>query len=131
MGKLVKYDNRVLVVGGEGTAKVEEMIPRSRQLYSFVQLSWVDHPMSPVNDMNAIKGFTALSLDKSLFIFGTSDQGGNAPKRGGDIVLEWNGTSWSSLADKLCAKRMYHTTVVYGEIYHMGRLYLNGTEWNR
>ena len=38
-------------------------------------------------------------------------------------VLEWDGTSWTSLTNELCTSREYHTTVVYGgEIYHMGLL---------
>ena len=36
-------------------------------------------------------------------------------------VLEWDGDSWNSLTNDLCAARAYHTTFVYGGgIYHMG-----------
>ena len=62
-GKLVQYDNKVMVIGGQSTAKVEEINP--------TQLSWAEHPMSPVNGSTfALFGFTALSVEKRLFIFG-------------------------------------------------------------
>ena len=67
MGKLVKYDKTVLVVGGKEvqhhtTAMVEAM--------NDTQLSWAEHPMSPVNVFTELETFTALTLAKSLFIFG-------------------------------------------------------------
>ena len=61
-GKLVKYDNKSLAIGGKETANVEEMNPK--------QLSWAEHSMSPVNGFDILDGFTALSFDESLFIFG-------------------------------------------------------------
>ena len=60
-GKLVKYDNKSLVIGGDDNAEVEEM--GSKQL-------WAENPMSPVNDYDILEDFTALPIDKSLFIFG-------------------------------------------------------------
>ena len=36
-------------------------------------------------------------------------------------VSEWDGSSWSTLTDKLCTGRIHHTTIIYaGDIYHMG-----------
>ena len=70
-GKLVKYNNKALVVGGFRSApSVEEM--------NDTQLSWAEHQMSPVYGSGIwtgqlwvpLVGFTALSLEKSLFIFG-------------------------------------------------------------
>ena len=61
-GKLVKYDNQVLVVGGNGGANVEEM--------NHAEFSWSSHAMSPVNNLTELEDPTVLSLEKSLFIFG-------------------------------------------------------------
>ena len=69
-------------------------------------LSWAEHSMSPLR--SPLSRFTALSVEKSLFIFNEVS------------VIEWNGTSWETL-EGLCRNRFWHTTVVYaGEIYHMG-----------
>ena len=64
-GKLVKYDNTVLVIGGDSIWTV----PMAEKINP-TQLSWAEHPMSPVNDLIVLYGFTALSLKQSLFIFG-------------------------------------------------------------
>ena len=63
-GILVKHENKAMVIGGASTAAVEEM--------DTSQLSWEENSMSPVNGYNGTRlfGFTALSVDKSLFIFG-------------------------------------------------------------
>ena len=69
-GKLVKYDDKAIVVGGRFTAEVEEM--------DSAQAPWTVHPMSPVNGYpggdwgNPLFAFTALSISNSLFIFGQS-----------------------------------------------------------
>ena len=63
-GTLVKYDDKILVMGGVDTATVEEM--------NRTQLSWSEHPMGPVNGFNRLYSFTAVSIDKSLFTFGMS-----------------------------------------------------------
>ena len=119
-GNLVKYDNEVIVIGGYSTASVEKLNAK--------QTKWKKHPMGPVNDLKKLRYFTAVSLKKSLFIFGLLRSvkwkikiisGGYSNRRG---VLEWDGTSWRSLLNELCTRRMYHTTIVYGaEVYHMGR----------
>ena len=44
------------------TALVEELNAK--------QTKWKNHTMGPVNDLDELRGFTALSLKKSLFIFG-------------------------------------------------------------
>ena len=62
MGKLVKYDNQIILIGGGWTALVEQLNAKQTQ--------WENHTMSPVNDLNELEGFTAFSLKKSLFIFG-------------------------------------------------------------
>ena len=67
-GTLVKYDNKVLAVGG-GQALVEQI--NDTQI-------WTEHSaMSPVNTFQGtfygqtwLSGFTAISLETSLFIFG-------------------------------------------------------------
>ena len=68
-GKLVKYDNKVMAIAGRN-AEVEEFNPRAKHLYLFMQLSWTEHSMSPVNGYRRLDSFTALSMEKSLFIFG-------------------------------------------------------------
>ena len=75
-GKLVKYDSKVIVIGASQfggrvwseldldwnkTASVEVMTPPPL---------WAQHKMSPVNDLSSLSAFTALSIAKSLFIFG-------------------------------------------------------------
>ena len=119
-GNLVKYDNEVIVIGGYSTASVEKLNAK--------QTKWKKHPMGPVNDLKKLRYFTAVSLKKSLFIFGLLGlvklkikiiSAGNRNRQG---VLEWDGTSWTSLLNQLCTRRKHHTTIVYGgEIYHMGR----------
>ena len=100
-GKFVKYDNKTLAIGGWSSSRVEEL--------NRTTLSWADHPMSPVEGSSSLDGFTALTVDKSLFIFAQRS------------VIEWNGTSWKTLENGLCRNRFGHTTVVYaGEIYHIG-----------
>ena len=61
-GNLVKYDNKTIVIGGSETAEVEEMKSR--------ETPWTEHSMSPVNGFWGLRGFTAVSIDQSLFIFG-------------------------------------------------------------
>ena len=61
-GKFVKYDKKLLVIGGWGNAAVEE--------FNHKELSWKYHEMSPVNGLSILASFTALSIEKSLFIFG-------------------------------------------------------------
>ena len=61
-GKLVKYDNKIIVIGGKRTPLVEKLNAK--------QTKWKNHTMGPVNDLDELRGFTALSLKKSLFIFG-------------------------------------------------------------
>ena len=61
-GKLVKYDGKVIAIAGKFSAMVEEMDP--------AQMSWEQHSMSPVNGYSLLFGFTALTIEKSLFIFG-------------------------------------------------------------
>ena len=63
-GKLVKYGNKTLAIGGEDVAVVEEL--------NFADWSWAEHPMSPVNNYSRLYGFSALSIEKSLYIFGKS-----------------------------------------------------------
>ena len=63
-GKLVKYDKKILAIGGYDQAMVEEL---NRTI-----LSWAEHRMSPVNDYSKLWGFSALSIEKSLYIFGKS-----------------------------------------------------------
>ena len=60
-GKLVKYDNTVMAIARR-SAKAEQM--------NMSKLSWAEHPMSPVNGFSRMNCFTALSIEKSLFIFG-------------------------------------------------------------
>ena len=64
-GKLVSRKKTLLAVGG-GTAMVEELDPS--------QFHWTEHPMSPIggfrNSQFGLSGFTALSFENSLFIFG-------------------------------------------------------------
>ena len=100
--KLVKYDNKTLVIGGDfigGDLIVEEL--------NRMELTWAAHPMSPIG-FDYIPDFTALTVETSLFIFGRRS------------VVEWNGTSWKTLEEARC-RRVRHTTFVYaGEIYHMG-----------
>ena len=62
-GKLVNHKDELLAVGG-GTAMVEELDPS--------QLYWTEHPMSPIegNSSMVLSGFTALSFENSLIIFG-------------------------------------------------------------
>ena len=73
-GTLVKYDDKLLAMGGEYSATVEEM--------NQIELSWSEHPMSPVNGFNStFNGFTAVSMDKSLFIFGKSRKLKNIKKK--------------------------------------------------
>ena len=108
-GKLVKYNNKVVVIGGMRTAVVEKMKPTHL---------WAEHKMSPVNGLyhDCFREFTAVSIEKNLFIFGGSVEN----ERG---VLEWNGNSWLKLENALCTSRLYHTTVVFGgQIYHMGSI---------
>ena len=107
LGKLVKYDNKTLAIGPGWT--VEEL--------DRTTLSWTTHPMSPLNDSStSLYGITALSVEKSLFIFHL------------DSVIEWDGNSWKSL-EGLCINRVGTTVVYAGEIYHIGRTYIseNGT----
>ena len=61
-GQLVKYDNKAIVIGGSETAEVEEMTLR--------ETPWTAHSMSPVNGFDGLFGFTAISINQSLFIFG-------------------------------------------------------------
>ena len=62
-GELVKYDNTVMVIGGFYNATVEKLNAN--------QTKWEEHEtMSPVNGFSEFWGFTALSMEKSLFIFG-------------------------------------------------------------
>ena len=68
MGTLVKYDHKVIVIGGGQTADVHEM--NQTKLLSKNFFSWDKHAMSPVNGYEEIYGFTALTIDRSLFIFG-------------------------------------------------------------
>ena len=117
------------MIGGSYNAEAEEM--NSNQL-------WARHAMSPVNGYDSwFSGFTALSIETSLFIFGRlrllSQKikliSGGFPGGVGyywDVesrkVLEWNGFSWNAFENELCTRRVYHTTIIYGgEIYHMGR----------
>ena len=117
-GKFVKYDNKTLAIGGyhlddSGAYQwgfiVEELNP--------TKLSWTEHPMSPVkNSSKPLLGFTALTDEKSLFIFDRFS------------VIEWDGTSWERLEKELCRNSLstehLQTTFVYaGEIYHIGGLY--------
>ena len=60
--KLVKYKGKVMVIGGFQGAWVEEIDTK--------QLSWKENSMSPVNGYSRIEGFTALSINQSLFLFG-------------------------------------------------------------
>ena len=64
-GKLVNHNYALLAVAGS-TAMVEELDP--------YQLYWTEHPMSPIvgfwNSWRGLSGFTALSMENSLFIFG-------------------------------------------------------------
>ena len=64
-GKLVNHNYALLAVGG-GTTMVEERDP--------AELYWTEHPMSPIegfpNSQYGFYGFTTLSLENSLFIFG-------------------------------------------------------------
>ena len=62
-GKLVSHKKTLLAVGG-ATAMVEELDP--------AQLYWTEHPMSPIegNSSMVLSGFTALSFENSLLIFG-------------------------------------------------------------
>ncbi len=53
-GKLVKYNNKTLIIGGDN-ATVEELNAK--------QKSWVEHAMSPVNGSTALYDATALSID--------------------------------------------------------------------
>ena len=73
-GKLVKHDNNVLVVGGWRIAPEEEMnfriAPLVEELVNNSQLAWAEHLMSPVKGVCNLFGFTALSAEGSLFIFG-------------------------------------------------------------
>ena len=64
LGKLVKYDNKTLAIAGRDEAIVEEL--------NRTTLSWAEHRMSPVNDYSELWGFSALSIEKSLYIFGES-----------------------------------------------------------
>ena len=75
MGKLVKYDNKVIVIGGYGRSRrmIGRGYDRSTALVDELnvkQTKWKNHTMGPVNDLNELGGFTTLSLKKSLFIFG-------------------------------------------------------------
>ena len=64
-GKLVNHNDALLAVGG-WTVIVEELDPS--------QFNWTEHPMSPIESFWDSRfgpyGFTALSLENSLFIFG-------------------------------------------------------------
>ena len=60
----MKYDHKTLAIGGEEGAIVEEL--------NSADLLWAEHPMSPVNDYSYFRGFSALSIEKSLYIFGKS-----------------------------------------------------------
>ena len=51
-----------MVIGGFQGAWVEEIDTK--------QLSWKENSMSPVNGYSRIEGFTALSINQSLFLFG-------------------------------------------------------------
>ena len=64
MGGLVKYGEKVLVIGGDQTAMVEEL--------NGSELLRDKNPMSPVNGYTALYLFTTLSIDRSLLIFGRS-----------------------------------------------------------
>ena len=80
--------------------------------------------MSPVNVLGyewtdlRISGFTALSIEQSLYIFGGRQYGySDSFAR----VLKWDGTFWYTVGAQLCTPRVFHTTIVYGGvIYHMG-----------
>ena len=121
-GKLVKYDNKTLAIGGLNDATVEEL--------NSMESSWklAEHPMSPVNGYNRLNGFSALSIEKSLYIFGESRLKKNMRKIyiiGGipttQKVLKWNGNVWNTLENEMCTKQDYRTTFVYrGAIYHAG-----------
>ena len=63
-GKLVKYDKKILAIGGYDQAMVEEL--------NSTKYSWEKHQMSPVNGYSKLWGFSALSIEKSLYIFGKS-----------------------------------------------------------
>ena len=117
-GKLVKYDNKILAIAGDNSneAMVEEL--------NRTKLSWAEHSMSPVKFggfTRNLDGFTALTVEKSLFIFKEIYLSHFYRS-----VFEWDGTSWEALEEGLCRSRSWHTTFVYaGEIYHMG-----GMAWN-
>ena len=75
-GKLVHYNSRVLAIAGRmplvdeleaGGAPVEELNDE--------QTEWSMHPMSPVNDLMRLSGFTALTSGTKLFIFGQFNYG--------------------------------------------------------
>ena len=66
-GRLVNFNNNLLVIGGgfantrSWNAKVEE----------FAKPIWNEHPkMSPVNNLNDLRYFSAVSMEDSLYIFG-------------------------------------------------------------
>ena len=65
-GKFAKYDNKTWAIGGYNDAMVEEL--------DTTESSWkyAEGPMSPVNDYSKLYGFSALSIEKSLYIFGES-----------------------------------------------------------
>ncbi len=133
-GRIVNYNDTVVAIAGgrlEGYdmqdffshAKVEQLGGQK----------WSEHDMSPVNGLDSLVAFTALSIGSNLFIFGNYNKffeikGHTDCTLGGlqnfwnfDSVLKWDGQSWSSSEHKMYARRFSHTTIVYsGEIYHIG-----------
>lgn len=76
-GTLVNYDSTVLAIGGgssswealtdyDSSVIVEEYKSNAKHWNEH----WEDHTMSPVDGIFRLAGFTALSIVKSLFIFG-------------------------------------------------------------
>ena len=63
-GELVHYNSTILGIGSanwnETEAKVEELEGRS----------WREHKMSPVNDLDKLFWFSALSIESILYVFG-------------------------------------------------------------
>ena len=70
-GRMVNYNDTLLTIGGgrlegqkfsdfHGNAKVEH----------FAGQKWSEHDMSPVNGLDSLYAFTALSIDSYLYIFG-------------------------------------------------------------
>ena len=120
----MNYDLKVLAIGGDYSGAVAEEL-------NYETYSWRDHAMSPVDNFNNnLIGFTTISLNKSLFIFGDSLSNCNTSMWNKNIlggmtpankVLEWDGASWHTMTNELCTGRQHHKTIIYaGKIYHMG-----------